>query len=390
MPRTNGISHARNNISSTGSYDVAVLGGGPAGLAASIALARDGAEVALFDKPPRSDELERVDTIDARLRPVLAELRIADGLLISTATAPAFSSKWTGSSYRERPSILDPHGPPLHIQRGRFRRALEEAALNAGVTMFSGERVHASLLPTGWAVARAYAVTSACFLIVATGRSALPLSAHVGRRSIDRLVASIGRSRQLDNDCDLRLVIEAAPDGWWYRTPRWDRSYQLVFMTDSDLLKSCARSGRGWFQRSAAQTEIGKGFAVDDAVRVAAADSYYREAVVGDELIVIGDAAVATDPLAGQGVTWAITSGLRAAQIVRTSNPRSGLAEYSEEVRHRFAEFLAGRVVTYSQVSLWPNSHFWKRRGPGVRANSTHSDGLVDAWPCKQFSCITP
>ena len=96
-----------------------------------------------------------------------------------------------------------------------------------------------------------------------------------------------------------------------------------------------------------------------------AADTYCREAVAGHEVIVIGDAAMAGDPLAGDGVTWSVTSGLRAAEIVLgcSKDRETALAEYSDTASARFMEFLSTRSALYGRVTRWPNSPFWSRRG---------------------------
>ena len=54
--------------------DVAVIGGGPAGLTASIAAARRGAKVALFDARRAEARLPRIETLQARLKLLLGEI----------------------------------------------------------------------------------------------------------------------------------------------------------------------------------------------------------------------------------------------------------------------------------------------------------------------------
>jgi hypothetical protein len=88
------------------------------------------------------------------------------------------------------------------------------------------------------------------------------------------------------------------------------------------------------------------------------------EAVTGDDVVVIGDAAMAGDPLAGEGVTWSVNSGLRAAEIVldRSKDRTAALANYCNTVAAGFTEFLSTRSALYGRVTRWPNSVFWSRR----------------------------
>jgi flavin-dependent dehydrogenase len=63
--------------------------------------------------------------------------------------------------------------------------------------------------------------------------------------------------------------------------------------------------------------------------------------VTGHDIILIGDAAMAGDPLAGLGVTWSVTAGLRAAEIVLGSRKDREIAraEYAGSVSAGFQEY---------------------------------------------------
>ena len=317
------------------SFDAAVIGGGPAGLSAAIAMRRRGAKVALFYARSAARDIERFETLQARLKSVLMTFG-AGGTIeaCGAVAAPAIASNWFSPSQQERPSVLDPHGPSFHVEREAFRSALAEVAADAGVHFFVGKRMRATPGPQGWQLIQGSNSVDAPFLIVATGRDAIPIAAQITRRSLDRLVAVFGSARQLVGSRDLRLVVEAAPNGWWYRCPSREGRQQIVFLSDADLVRNAARTSNNWFATCAVETELGKAFSVDEPVRIVAADTYYRDAVIGDNIILIGDAAMAGDPLGGQGVTWAVNSGLRAAEVGLSSakDREAALAAYSREV----------------------------------------------------------
>jgi flavin-dependent dehydrogenase len=347
------------------SYDVAVIGGGPAGLTAAIALSRRGARVVLFDAWRAANEIARIETIQARVKCML--MKLDAGHAIESIAVPAVVSRWNDSSQHEWPSILDPHGPPFHIERGSFRLALCTIAAEAGVRLSCGERARATPSARGWRVTHGSDAFEAAFLIVATGRNALPFAARISRKSVDRLVAVLGYARHVSGDCDLRLVIEAAPGGWWYRCPSPRGYQQIVFLSDADLVSALTRSTVNWFAKSGAKTELGQGLIIDEPMRIVAANTYCRDAIRGDNIVLIGDAAMAGDPLAGDGVSWAITSGLNAAEIIPSAaqDREAALAAYSDIALARFTEFLTTRRDTYGHVRRWPHSLFWSRRQRG-------------------------
>ena len=103
---------------------------------------------------------------------------------------------------------------------------------------------------------------------------------------------------------------------------------------------------------------------VQKPLQIVAANTYCRTAVAGRDVIIVGDAAMAGDPLAGEGVTWAVRSGVLAADIAmaRGQQRETGLETYSNAVSDRFMEFLAHRAASYRRVERWRTSEFWSRR----------------------------
>jgi flavin-dependent dehydrogenase len=277
--------------------------------------------------------------------------------------SPEVVSLWPAPSRHGRPAIIDPYGPAWHVERGAFRSSLAAVAGEAGVSLFSEGRVHATAQRRGWQLTCGAQTIDAPFLIVASGRHGLPIRSNVAHRSVDRLVAVVGRCEQGRGGPESRLIIEAGPDGWWYRCPGSDGFQQVAFLSDVDLVRATSRADSNWFARSLAQTDVGQELSVC-ALQTFAADTYYRDAVVGRDVVLIGDAAMAGDPLAGDGVTWAVTSALRAADIVLSCSEEreAALEQYSEAVATRFMQFMQARSETYGRVTQWSNFLFWARR----------------------------
>src|SRR4051812_46129429 len=113
--------------------DVAVIGGGPAGAATALRLARDGAAVVLYERSdyrrPRMGE-----TLPPSVNPLLRELGVWDRFA-ALEPVPSYqtASAWGGPEVAERSFIFSPHGHGWHADRAAFDRMLVEAAADAGV-----------------------------------------------------------------------------------------------------------------------------------------------------------------------------------------------------------------------------------------------------------------
>jgi flavin-dependent dehydrogenase len=78
----------------------------------------------------------------------------------------------------------------------------------------------------------------------------------------------------------------------------------------------------------------------------------------------IGDAALAFDPLSGQGVFKSIETATRSSSVIaRYFDGSSGaLAEYESWVNETYQSYLSLRGKFYGSVLRFPESRFWQRR----------------------------
>lgn len=157
-------------------------------------------------------------------------------------------------------------------------------------------------------------------------------------------------------------LIEAVEDGWWYSAPLPGARMVFTYMTDSDLWKDAAwgdlvKLAPLTFER-AGRREL------PPSVQIVSAASVVRHPVTGPNWMAIGDAALAFDPLSGQGVFKSIETGTRSSStIARHFDGDSGaMAEYEGWVNETYQSYLGVRSQFYRGVRRWPGSRFWKRR----------------------------
>src|SRR5262245_46146324 len=116
--------------------DVAIIGGGPAGCSAALALRAKDHSVAVIDCP--SPRAKCTEMAGPALRNRLQRLSAADTL---SACEPCFgiASNWGRTAAAIKPSILDPFGHAWFIHRERFDACLKLAALSMGAIWIEGK-----------------------------------------------------------------------------------------------------------------------------------------------------------------------------------------------------------------------------------------------------------
>ena len=103
-----------------------------------------------------------------------------------------------------------------------------------------------------------------------------------------------------------------------------------------------------------------------------------QEALVGDNWIRVGDAAMAVDPLSGNGIFQALSSALQAPAVIGTllHAPASAtLAQrfHRERIENLFYRFARIGRDFYLQESRWSDHPFWQARRYWPDAEPIHA-----------------
>lgn len=346
--------------------DLVVVGGGPAGVAAAGAAASRGLSVALFERRGRSG-LRAGETVSAEVGPLLRELgawEAVGGRLAQEEPCSIVRSAWGSDDVAGRPSILHPLGAGWHVDRAAFDEALVDWARSRGVHV-QADTMSCTVSPEdgGFMVRpRRGEPTWGRRLVDASGRGAPATSAFAERTwlSIDRQVAIVARFGGV-TDAGPGLLLEAVREGYWYSVPLAGGALVAVLVTDADVLLSLGRERMGRFSRAlassthtAARTHGG---AMMERPRVFRSDSGRLIPDRGEGWLAAGDAAMATDPLGGDGIARALRSGLDVAASLDADFDRA-LTE------RRFGDYLDRRAAYYLLEGRWPDAPFWARRRP--------------------------
>jgi flavin-dependent dehydrogenase len=206
-------------------------------------------------------------------------------------------------------------------------------------------------------------------IVDATGRAATFSRLQGARtRAQDRQIAVVGFCEHAETSCG-RSLVETSPSGWWYRAPIGGGRCVCMLVTDDDALPQSGKPAlEHWWQEELAGTEhvAGEGGVckLSSALLVRSARSQYLERAHGEGWLAVGDAALAFDPLASQGIAKALDHGTRAAAQIASylAGDGAALERFALQLRSDYAAYEKTRTGYYRLEARWPQSPFWQRR----------------------------
>ncbi|MEH6950136.1 FAD-dependent oxidoreductase [Nitrobacter sp. NHB1] len=379
-------------------WDVVIVGSGPAGAATAITLARYGQRVLLVEKrgspsfklgeslPPASIGL---------VKHFLGDTEGPEQQLPGLFSTAGNVSLWATEQADTTDFFFTSTGHGLCVDRLAFDEALRTNAVAAGATLLRGVGFQScARIADGsfnWQLTLSSGTGTrqhrARYLVDCSGRQAV-VARSLGVATVpndDRLFAYAQWFSCTSGDDDRYTRIEAAPQGWWYsnRLPgtEGDETRRLVvWHTDKDLPAARLAAYRQGFERLLdGSTHIApllraRGYHPCGTIRGAPANSQRLRDFCGDAWMAVGDAAQAYDPLSSQGIDKALRTASHAGHMIHyalTDCPQgtTGLdgrnayvQQYDEQQRQLWQAYLSQRDFYYGIQPRWPDQPFWQRR----------------------------
>lgn len=359
-------------------FEVIIGGGGPAGAAAALTLAKLGRRVLLANAASHR-RVRAGESYAAAAKPLLADL----GVMAAFRQAQHLAcygtvSLWGTHEPHATASLHGLQGCSHQLDRDAFDTMLLAAAKAAGATV--SEQSRAALTDARTEGTQEVELSgpggfrrvSCDWLLDATGRPAA-LSRRLGarRRRIDRLVAFQTRLMPATGtDQDASAIVEAARSGWWYSTLLPGGERLACFFTDADLAHDTGLRSVAGFMASLEGTRViaslvrRHGYSCREAPRGTDASTAWLDVAAGPRWLAIGEAAISFDPLSARGVASALHAGLCAAHAVHAAlgGDTRGIGRHLLHQRAIVCNYLRQVHDVYSWERRWPRSDFWRRR----------------------------
>jgi len=332
-------------------YDFAVVGGGPAGSAAAHRLATEGASVALIDKPEQGHNRPG-EHISGSVANALQTMAVsAIDLEAQIEPSPAIVSHW--EYLRVIPYDGADGRTAFNTTRAELNALMRKSARRAGAKIID-HVVRAISNDGGWRLS--FPQTGDCltarFLVDATGRSRSMVPQQETIRSGDLAACTVWFEKSDDAPNDKALIIEAFSGGWWSVCGTPANQTVAVMYFSPRLSRQQGGNVYDWWERGLEHSPLVRhtlnaAHFSDCDFRVFPCYPTRSKITCGVNWVAIGDAAVAYDPICGQGVKYSIESGFRAAEALLCGSTDSALNHYNDILIDRYDDHLEKRKIVY-------------------------------------------
>lgn len=319
-------------------WDVAVIGGGPAGSTAAAMLRQFGRSVVQFEKTPHP-----------RFHIGESLLPFTLGLLRRSGALPAieranFVPKWAGRFETADGKLghtfyfsdaFTPEFPGAYqVLRSQFDHILLEHSRSSGTELRERHTVRdvefgsdAVTLQVRDGDGRDYRVR-ARYLADATGRDAF-LATKLNLKLPDRALRKVavfahfnGAQRDTGRDAGNTISV-LIKGGWIWWIPMADDITSIGVVVDGDVFKRANMPGEAYFHdvlaRVPAMASRLAAARRASPVHVTSDFSYGTSALAGERWLLLGDAGFFLDPIFSSGVHLAVTSGIASAEALHTA-----------------------------------------------------------------------
>ncbi len=359
------------------SVAVVIIGGGPAGCTAAIALRKQGVQDVLVLEAGCYEKFVIGESIPPSAKKVFNQLEIYHDFL-QEAHLPCYGtcSHWGDDRKGFNDTILSPYGHGWHLDRRRYNLFLSRKAVESGVEVqckatFLGAEIKAD----GTRVIEFLQddqrkTVSAQFVIDASGAKSVFATIQGSRQEKGIPLLCLTRRFKISPEDTVSSLtrIEAVQNGWWYGAKLPNNELLVAFYTDQETLKETKMQLADVWMKALYQTKsihesIREENAMSASVKGFPAHSFCLDQVAGKDWLALGDAASSYDPITSRGIYKSMTDALVAAEGIAAylRGENLDLTPFDTYVKSNYQAYLLERAHYYQLEQRWKNEAFWKK-----------------------------
>jgi menaquinone-9 beta-reductase len=350
-------------MNTTRFYDLAIVGGGLAGLSLSILMAKNGRRVVLFEKETYPFHKVCGEYVSMESRNFLGKL----GLPLDEWKLPQINHLYITSPNGEFLRAGLPLGG-FGISRFKLDAALALIAKQTGVTVFENTKVYDSEFKQGIHHIQTTAgrfsapVMAACY----GKKSNLDVKWKRGFIKNDREVNFVGVKYHVKVELpDQEIALHNFPGGYCGISKIEGDRYCLCYLTRSENLKNNGQSIPMMEKNILKQNPVlrklldEKTTLFEEPVTIAQI-SFSKKSQIENHALCIGDAAGMITPLCGNGMSMALHASLIAAKSIESFiSGQSNREEMEKSYQKNWNLHFASRLLTGRIIQRFFGTKFW-------------------------------
>ena len=318
-------------------FDVAIVGGGPAGSSCAAFCAAAGLRTAILERERFPREKVCGDCINPACWPILRRLEIAERMrnLPHGKLARVDFIEITGQ--RISVALPEDENAEIAIKRSLFDNLLLERARELGATVFESATVTALTSPDPrnehWQISVGDEIVKTRTLVAADGRNSTVarLCGLLPRPARERV--ALQSHLPLPRDFGDRVVLEFRPEGYSGQAPVGDGQLNVCLVSVPKQIASL----RVWAEQRF-------GISSDHSWRTITPLTREPISPAQPSLFFVGDAARVVEPFTGEGIYYALASGELAAKAIALQGEGGNAADVANAYAAAHAQLYRGRL----------------------------------------------
>lgn len=358
------------------SYQIAIIGAGPAGCSCAIALQKLGISDIIILDNSKIGKFQIGESVPPDINSIFKQLDIFESFLKENHEPCYGSCSYWGSELRGyNDSILSPFGHGWHLDRSKFNQFMIVEAKKTGSKILTNSTYETSYKKNeGYQIKvntkdGETKIINANFVIDASGSKGVFASQNNSEKINDRHLVCLGMQFKNSGTKEISKLthLESVENGWWYAARIPNNKLLVTFYTIPEIVKNKnLQNTNNWLKLLKKATNTSNWIAdmevSDKKIQGYYAPTFCLSQITGENWLTIGDAASSYDPITSQGIIKSMIQGIRAAEIIKHYNNgnEDALNHFEKEIKEQYNTYSTSRTYFYNLEQRWVQSPFWK------------------------------